>query len=206
MKKSVIRIALYFATYKNEQLNSFAILVIACLKTNTLFPNLPVAIDALSALQLAYQNAMNVANQGGTINTAAKNEAGDALIAPLRQIAGYVQSLTPTLTLSQVLTSGFDVVNSRSTPQPLTQPVFTLDNSVPNQLTVDLTAVPNAKAYQVQYSTGTGAWQEMGIFPNTKNIVLPNLAAGSVWNFRIRAVGGSTQYSDWSITVSLMST
>jgi hypothetical protein len=206
MKKSVIRIALYFATYKNEQLNSFAILVIACLKTNALFPNLPVTITALSALQLAYQNAMNVASQGGTINTAAKHEAGDALIAALRQIAGYVQSLTPTLTLSQVLTSGYDVVNTRSTPQPLTQPVFTLDNSVPGQLGVNLEAVANAKAYQVQYSTGTNPWQEMGIYPNTKNIVLPNLTPGTVSNVRIRAIGGSTQYSEWSGTVSLMST
>jgi hypothetical protein len=206
MKKSVIRIALYFATYQNQQLNSFAILVIACLKTNALFPNLPVTIAALSALQLAYQNAMVAASHGGTINTAAKLEAADPLIAALRQCAAYVQSLAPTLTLSQVLTSGFDVVNTRSAPQPLTQPVFTLDNSVAGQLTVNLEAVNYAKAYQVQSCIGTGPWQEMGIFPNTKNIVLSNLTPGTVSNVRIRAIGGSTQYSEWSGTVSLMST
>ena len=58
---------------------------------------------------------------------------------------------------------------------PLIQPVFTLDNSMTTQLGVYLTAVPNAKAYQVQFSTGTGAWQEAGIYPNTKGIVLTNL-------------------------------
>jgi hypothetical protein len=108
--------------------------------------------------------------------------------------------------LSQVLSFGYDVVHSRGTPQPLAQPVFTLDNSVSGQLTVNLSAVLNAKAYQVQYCTGTAPWQEMGIFPNTKNFVLTNLTAGTVYNFRIRAVGGSTQYSEWSGTISLMCT
>jgi hypothetical protein len=69
-----------------------------------------------------------------------------------------------------------------------------------------LQAVTNAKAYQVQFSTGTGAWQEAGIYPNTKGIVQKNLTPGTVYNMRIRAVGGSTQYSDWSATVSLMAT
>ena len=66
--------------------------------------------------------------------------------------------------------------------------------------------MPNAKAYQVQFATGTGAWQEAGIYPNTKDIVLTNLTPGTIYNVRIRAVGGSTQYSDWSATVSLMAT
>ena len=45
-----------------------------------------------------------------------------------------------------------------------------------------------------------------GIFPNTKNNVLANLAPGTVYNVRIRAIGGSTQYSEWSATMSLMAT
>jgi hypothetical protein len=126
-------------------------------------------------------------------------------VAALRQIAGYVQSLAVTLTLSQVLSSGFDVVIPNSTQSPLDQPVFTLDNSTTMQLAVYLTAVTNAKAYQVQFSSGTGAWQEAGIYPNTKGIILDSLTPGTVYNVRIRAVGGSTQYSDWSATMSKMS-
>ena len=57
MKKS-IRVALSFATFNTDQLNSFAILVIACLKNNALFPDLPVKINALAALQTAYQDAI----------------------------------------------------------------------------------------------------------------------------------------------------
>ena len=206
MKKQNIRVSLAFATLSDDEFNSFVILVIACVKTNALFPNLPVTIANLTALQLAFQNALTAAAQGGKLNTAAKAEARDALIAALRQTAGYVQSLAVTLTLSQVLSSGFDVVIPNNTPSPLTQPVFTLDNSSTTEITVNLSAVPNAKAYQVQFATGTAAWQEGGIYPNTKGIVLTNLTPGTVYNVRIRAVGGSTQYSDWSATMSAMST
>jgi len=160
----------------------------------------------MTLLQTKFQDAITAAAQGGKLLTAAKNEAREALISALRQTAGYVQSLAPTLTVSQVLSSGFDVANASSTPSPLDQPVFSLDNSMTTQLGVGLSVVPNAKAYQMQFSTGTGAWLEAGIFPNTKGIVLTNLTPGTIYNVRIRAVGGSTQYSPWSATVSKMAT
>jgi hypothetical protein len=204
--KKTIKVALSFATYNDSELNNFVILVIACLKNNLLFPNLPVLIAALTALQQAFQDAITAAAQGGRMATAAKAEARLLLISALRQIAAYVQSLVPTLTVSQILSSGFEIINSNNTPYPLTTPVFTLDNSTSGQLTAYLSAVTNAKAYQVQWSTGNGAWQELGIFPNTKGIVLTNVTPGTIVNMRIRAIGGSTHYSEWSATVSIMAT
>jgi hypothetical protein len=98
------------------------------------------------------------------------------------------------------------VVTPNTAQSPLTQPVFTLDNSLTAQMTVDLQAVTNAKAYQVQFSIGTGAWQEAGIYPNTRGIVLTGLTPGTMCNVRIRAIGGSTQYSEWSATMPAMVT
>jgi hypothetical protein len=95
MKKSV-RVGLSFATLPKDQFNSFAILAIVCLKNNPLFPNLPVTIIALTALQAAYQDAMNAAAVGGIKDTAAMLEARDALVMALRQIAAYIQSLNLT--------------------------------------------------------------------------------------------------------------
>ena len=43
MKKIAIRVALNFAAFTDDQLNSLLILLLVCLKTNPLFPNLPVA-------------------------------------------------------------------------------------------------------------------------------------------------------------------
>ena len=201
-----IRVALSFATLPKNELNNFAILVLVCLKNNPLFPNLPVSLLALAALQTAYQNALTASALGGPVQTAVKDEAQDALIAALRQVAAYVQSLG-LQNMSQVLSSGFDVVSPNNTQSPLNRPVLNmLDNSVSAQLNVFLQAVTNAKAYQVQYSTGTGAWLEGGIFANTRNIVLLNLTPGTIYNVRLRAVGGSTGFSEWSAAMSLMST
>jgi hypothetical protein len=49
MKKN-IRVALSFATKTDSELNNFAILVLVCLKNNSLFPDLPLTLAALGAL------------------------------------------------------------------------------------------------------------------------------------------------------------
>ncbi len=206
MKKSVIRVALSFATFNQDQLNSLLILLLVCLKNNPLFPNLPVKYADLQVLVTTYQTCLAAAKVGGHMDTAALSEATDAVIVALRQIAGYIQSLGLT-NESDVLSSGFDIIIPGRSPQtPLVQPLFTLDNSVPGQLGINLQAVPNAKSYHVQYANGTGAMIDLGIFPNTRNIFIPNTVAGTVYSARIQAIGGSTNYSPWSAVVSLMST
>ena len=205
MKKN-IRVALSFATLKNDELNSFLMLLLICLKNNPLFPNLPVKFADLQVLVTTYQNNLAAAKVGGPKDTAAFSEARDAVIIALRQIAGYIQSLGLT-NESDILSSGFDIVIPGSNPQsPLDQPVFQLDNSVPGQLAVILQAVSNAKAYHVQYCNGSGAWIDLGIFPNTRNILVRNTIAGTTYSARVQAIGGSTQYSPWSTVISLMAT
>jgi hypothetical protein len=203
--KKTNRIALYFATLPDNELNSFAILVIVCLKTNPLFPTLPIAITVLAALQTAFQDACTAALNGGQVEIAARKEARIPLVIGLRQIAGYIQTLAQTLTVSEILSSGYDLVSNNTAQSPLMQPLLTgLNNSMPGQLGVKLNPVANARAYQVQYCIGSGPWQEAGIFPSTKGIVITSLAAGTIYNVRVRAVGGSTQYSNWSAAMSLM--
>jgi hypothetical protein len=206
MKRSAIKVSLNFATYKNDQFNSFLILLLVCLKNNALFPNLPVTYAALEALVTDYQAKLAAAAVGGEIDTAALKESRAAVTAALRQIAGYITSLGLT-NASDVLSSGFDIILPGKYPQqPLNQPQFTMDNSVPGQLGIYLQAVPYAKAYHVQYCIGAGAWVDLGIFPNTKDIIIPNTIAGTTYSARIQAIGGSTQYSPWSQVVTIMST
>jgi hypothetical protein len=201
MKTQILRIALYFANYTDNDLNVFASLSVSCLTANPLTPDLPVKVPALGTLQVAFADGITAAQQGGKVETAAKNTARAALLAALRQNAAYVQSLSLT-NLEDIFSTGYDVTSSNKSQSPLTTPVFALDNSFGGQIAVDLTAVVNAKSYQVQYSIGTGAWQELGIFPNTRGIVIPSLTATTICNARVRAIGGSTQYSQWSATVS----
>jgi hypothetical protein len=73
-------------------------------------------------LQTAYQNAMNAAAVGGPKDTAVQTEARTDLLVALRVIAAYIQSLN--LTVSQVLTSGFEVVVWSSSKITLIAPVL----------------------------------------------------------------------------------
>lgn len=204
MRKSV-RVGLGFATLPKDQLNSMAILLIVCLKTNPLFPNLPVTIAAFTALQGAYQDAMTTATVGGHKDTVALADARDNLVAAMRQIAAYIQSLN--LTEAQVLTSGFDVIVWSKTKITILAPTITgLDNSISTQLGVYLQALAGAKAYHVQYCAGAGAWVDAGIWPTTKGIFILNLTPGTVYGVRVRGIGGSAQYGPWSATMSLMVT
>jgi hypothetical protein len=206
MKRQPVQVSLKFARLKKDEFNSFAILAIVCLGKNAaLFPNLPVTLIALTALQKAYQDAMTAAAVGGPPDTEAQAEAYNDLLVALRLIAAYIQSLN--LTAAQVLLSGYDVVDHSRGKITLIAPVITgLDNSVTTQLGVYLQAVAGAKAYHVQYCTGTGAWVDAGIWPNTRDINITGLIAGTVYGVRARGVGGSTQYGPWSATVSLMCT
>jgi hypothetical protein len=206
MKRQPVQVSLKFARLKKDEFNSFAVLVIVCLGKNAvLFPNLPVTLIALTALQKAYQDAMTAAAVGGPPDTEAQTEAYNDLLVALRLIAAYIQSLN--LTAAQVLLSGFDVVDHSRSSITLIAPLITsLDNSRTTQLGVNLQAVAGAKAYHVQYCAGTGAWVDAGIWPNTKGIFITSLIPGTVYGVRVRGVGGSTQYGPWSATVSLMCT
>jgi hypothetical protein len=194
---------LSFVNLPKDQKNSFACLVLVCLKNNLLFPNLPITLLALGALQTAYQAAMNAATVGGHKDTVALADADDNLVAALRQIAAYIQSLN--LTEAEVLTSGYDVIVWSKTKITLVAVTVTgLDNSISTQLGVSLQALAGAKAYHVQYCTGTGAWVDAGIWPTTKGIVIQNLTPGTVYSVRVRGIGGSDQYGPWSAAMSLM--
>jgi hypothetical protein len=207
MKKQPVQVSLAFARLKIDEFNSFVLLSIVCLGKNaTLFPNLPVTLIALKALQTTYQNAMAAAAIGGPPDTAAQTEAYNDLLVALRLNAAYVQSLN--LTEAQVLLSGYGVVDHSRSSITLIAPLITgLDNSVTTNLGVSLQAVAGAKAYHVQSTTDGGkTWVDAGIWPNTKGIVITDLTPGTVYGVRVRGVGGSTQYGPWSATVSLMCT
>jgi len=45
-----------------------------------------------------------------------------------------------------------------------------------------------------------------GDFSQSPAIVLERLTPGTIYNVRLRALGGSTGYSDWSVAAALMAT
>lgn len=201
-----IHVSLGFAQLTDAQLADFAIGVVNGLTANAAtFASPPVTPAALTTATTAFQNALAAAGGGGVAQTAAKDAAHDALLNLLRQEANYVQGVAggdePT-----ILSSGFQAAAVGHSPQsPLVKPVITeIVNEASGQLLLRVKPVANAHAYEVQTSTGAGAWQAAGTFTQARRIVIPGLTPGTIYNVHVRAIGGSTGYSDWSDPVSHM--
>ena len=197
-----IRIALAFASFTDSNLAAFTKQIIESLTGNVSFPNLPYSVVELTTGLTNFSTAMAAAAQGGTPLTAAKNAAREELLNLLRAEANYVQGVA-SQDLPMLLSSGFTNIDTNRAQSPLLKPdIAALENENAAEMVLRLQPMANAKAFEVQVRTGTGAWQAAGIFTQARKIVLENLVSGSVYEVQARAIGGSTGYSDWSDPMS----
>jgi hypothetical protein len=88
--------------------------------------------------------------------------------------------------------------NHRWTPQPL----WLVLNEQPAQLTLRLTPILNAYAYEVQVRKGTGDWKSAGMFTAARRIVLGGPTSGASYGIQARAIGDSTGSSGWSNAIT----
>jgi hypothetical protein len=152
----------------------------------------------LTTLQTTFANAIEAAADGGTALTAAKNVARAALLAALDQLAFFVQGICR-YNLPLLLQSGFLACSTNRAQAPLPAPSITgIDKDVSTQLGVHVSPLDNAYSYEVQTSTGTGDWKTAANSTQARTITLTGLTTGTVYNVRVRAIGGSTGSSPWS--------
>jgi catechol 2,3-dioxygenase-like lactoylglutathione lyase family enzyme len=165
----------------------------------------PVLAPALQAALKDFTDAIAAQAQGGTAATAAKNQAAQTLIGLLRQLALYVQTTiqsNPAYGLAELLSSGFDAASTSRAQTPLDTPSINgIDNSGTGQLTLRVTPISNARLYKAQSQTApnaatgadaVGEWTSAGMYQSTRGMVVTGLIPGGTYNFRVRAVGGST--------------
>ena len=177
---------------------------------NPAFPTPPVTQPALQAGLAAFTAAIAAQAQGGTAATAAKSNQRAALVDLLRQLAGYVQEKCGN-NLATLLSSGFDAVSTNRASVALPRPaILSLDNGNSGQLLAKVTPIANAKCYEVRHAAvaaggAPGPWQSGGLFTNSRSMPLNGLTPGTNYTVQVRAIGGSTGYSDWSDPVSHMS-
>ena len=170
---------------------------------NPAFPNPLVPLAELSALQMDFEQKITASLIGGKVATALKNEARTALLGGLRREGIYVQGVSPNR--STLLSSGYsEASQNRAQTQLVTPFILKILNEATCQLTLRVTPVANARNYQVEVQAGDGAWQQAGIFSQARRMVLTNLTPGTMYNIRIRALGGSNGTSDWSMVASRM--
>lgn len=198
------RVSYGFAQLPDADLGDFNNAVITSMTGNASFTKPAVTIAAQTAAGTTFNAAVVAAAQGGLQLTAAKNVAREALLALLRQQASYVQSVANN-DLPTILSSGFQVNNTNRAQSPLDKPIVVgIENAMSQQLLLRLQSIANARAYEVRLSYGANGWQAAGVFTQARAIVLEQLTPGTTYTVQVRAVGGSTGYSDWSDPVSHM--
>ena len=203
MTTPILKVSLAFASDTDNNLDVFSANNVICLTGNAAFPDPTVKVPDLKILQVNYHNALLANATGGKQATALKNEARAALVPALRLNAAYVQG-RPGLTLSMLLSSGYLANSTNHSQSELATPTLTIDNGNSTQLIAHLTAVTNARSYQVQVMTPDGKVVATVVSPQSRNIAIPNLTPGIVYTLQGQAVGGSTGFSDWSDPVSHM--
>ena len=195
-----------FAKLRDNQLSVFAGSVILGLTDNPAFPNLPVSLADLSAATDDYRNTLVNVLGGGTLQTALKNQARARLITVLRDEAHYVQIIGKN-NRSALLSSGFTDIDRNTAQSPLAVPVVkAVLNQHSGQFWLRLKRVPNARNYQVRLKIGEGEWMDGGIYSKARKIVVPDLTPGTLYTIQVRALGGSTGYSEWSMATTKMAT
>lgn len=202
-----LRVLLGFTGAIDHAIEQLATTVSVKMYPNTDFPDPPVTKVALTTAIANFSAAISAADIGGPEDTAFKNNMRAELVALLRQLAGYVQENHGN-DLAVLLSSGFEAVSTNRASAPLEQPVIRdVVNGNSGQLIVRSTAVPNAKCYEgrcalVGPDGAPGPWVSAGLFTSSRGMTFTGLTPGAMYICAVRAVGGSTGYTDWSNSVS----
>lgn len=201
------RVSLGFARYNDSQLSDFYTSVNTSLTGNAAFPNLPITLAAIATIGNTFIEKLAAAFDGGKLAVAEKNVARENLIAALRQLASYVQTVAGE-NLPVLLSSGFEPVSQNRTQAPLPKPVVeNIDNIQSTKLLIKLKSLPNARAVEARRKVqGTTEYQPAGIFTQPSKIRQEDLIPGTTYDLQFRGIGGSTGYSDWSDPISHMAT
>ena len=210
MKKQVNRVSLAYKRLPVEAVPPFAGWVVTCLTGSAVFINPPLPLvppvppsttgpvdmtTRITALQVAIVNYQD----GGQQALTARDVALDAVIEGLDMLAFYVQTVAR-FDRDMMLTSGFVPMSTNHGQSKLDTPSITgIDNDTSTELDVHVSAVTNSYGYEVQICTGTGAWVSVKYSAQARTITLTGLTTGTVYQVRVRALGGSTGQSDWSM-------
>ena len=176
---------------------------------NPAYPDPPFTKVVFDAALTAFSTAIPAAKQGGPADTAAKNNLRAALIDMLRQLAGYVQ-LKHGNNLATLLSSGYKNASTNRAQSALPAPVISgILNGSAGQLLPQIATIPNAAGYEPRYAIigpdgKPGPWQAGQFAPNTRALAINGLTPGTIYIVQVRALGGSTNYSDWSDPVQHM--
>jgi hypothetical protein len=109
-----------------------------------------------------------------------------------------------------LLSSGFQAAVTTRVRSPLANPsILNIGFGNSTEQVLKVTAIVHAKCYEVRTAAvgaenTPGPWQTADMFTNSRSMTVDGLIPGTTYMFQVRAIGGSTRYSDWSNPVSRM--
>ncbi|MES2658473.1 MAG: fibronectin type III domain-containing protein [Verrucomicrobiota bacterium] len=140
---------------------------------------------------------------GGKLAIARRDACRETVITQLRELAAFVQMKMKN-DITVLLASGFQPVSTNRTRAALPQPVvLRVENGMTGQMILAAQSESNAKSWQVESALAAedgalGGWVGGDPATDSRRITVGNLIPGRVYAFRLRAVGGTTGFSDWS--------
>lgn len=201
----LLRVSLAFARLPDADLDNFTEKVITGLTGNTAFPTPPVTLANIQTAKAGFTNGLTAARTGGPTQTAAKNNARQALLGSLRLTAGYVQ-INCHNDLAILLSSGFEAMSTNRAQSPLEPPQgLIIKNGSSGQLVATVSPVKNTSMYEGRAKGPTGDWLPSVFTGDSRRIAFEGLTPGAVYTVQVRALGGATGQSDWGDPSSHMS-
>ena len=207
MPSKRLRVLLTFTRGDDHQVEQLGGSVNANLYGNKWFTAPPVDQPTLQTALTDFTTSVAAAAQGGIHVTANKNKKRHILVGLLRQLALYVQANCND-DLAVLVSSGFQAGSTTRARAPLPKPVIaSVDQGNSTQLLVTVKSIRNVRTWDVECAPvapggALGQMQQLGGFTSSRSIPITGLTVGTTYSIRVRAVGGTTRYSDWSDPVS----
>lgn len=205
-KKKVI---LDYAHFNDDELNTLAGRVLACLEGHAAFTQLPVELDVLEAQILDFREKWQIASGGGgALDSAIKNDAKNLLALSLKDIAFYVNKVANG-SHSLLLGSGLQLEaerKARQVPAQITGAML-IDGKQKNQMEVKFDPQKSAELYEYEIADsldedGNPIWNENFQAGSSRNNVYAPTTEGVIYYLRVRA-RNKKGIGDWSDTYVL---
>jgi hypothetical protein len=206
--KSRFRVSNAFTALPDLGLIAFFQAVIICLTGNAAFTSLAALLAELTTALTAFEAAVAAMAQTTSPKlTAVRDEARITLLDTARKTGAAVQSIALN-SLSTLLSSGFINTPPPSAPVQLPAPTIqSLDNYGTTKALMRVGPLTNARSYEWQLSTDNGVtWVNGGMSLQARRSIVTGLIPGTAYLVQVRAIGGSTGMSDWSMTAPIRAT
>lgn len=191
----MLKVIISYIRHRDGDLVILSYLVINDMTDNAHFPNPNPTLAVLKQATEEYHDALKNAAGRDTKLVSIKNDKRAVLRALLSQLAEYVNSVANG-DRTMLLSSGFTLARVNGEPGNL-KPIdkLEIDTEIPEQTTIRVKRVTNAKAYIHQYTTGPVTSESQWV---SRTITEPlctftGLQPGVKHAFRVIAIGPGEQ-------------